>query len=179
MLNLLIRQAFLGLNTLWNTPLGKCYNGTSVHLRTHVIVRITIWLFLASRLGTQNLASRLRNTNKHFMRCCQGRLRITCQHFAMFIIMTGIKKFSMQANFECLLCLSMMNTGRVWLVSTCRWTSLKILSHSWGELELISVLPSVYVRKLTQLPLCHLHQLLWPLKRRLFANILLPLLIRC
>jgi hypothetical protein len=32
-LNLLIRLAFLGLNTLWTNPLGKCYNGTLVHLR--------------------------------------------------------------------------------------------------------------------------------------------------
>jgi hypothetical protein len=70
---------------LWNTPLGKYYNGTSVHLRTLVIVRITIWIFLASLLGTRNLASRLWNTNKHFWRRCRGRLRITCQHFAMFI----------------------------------------------------------------------------------------------
>jgi hypothetical protein len=62
-LNLLIRLAFLGFETLWNTPLGKCYNGTFVRLRTLVIVRITIWLFLASLLGTCNLASRLRNTN--------------------------------------------------------------------------------------------------------------------
>jgi hypothetical protein len=60
---LLIRLAFLGFETLWNTPLGKCYNGTFVRLRTLVIVRITIWLFLASLLGTCNLASRLRNTN--------------------------------------------------------------------------------------------------------------------
>jgi hypothetical protein len=42
---------------------GKCYNGTFVCLRALVIVRITIWLFLASLLGTHNLASRLRNTN--------------------------------------------------------------------------------------------------------------------
>jgi hypothetical protein len=34
-----------------------------VHLRTLVILRITIWIFLASLLGTCNLASRLRNTN--------------------------------------------------------------------------------------------------------------------
>jgi hypothetical protein len=60
---LLIRLAFLGFETLWNNPLRKCYNGTFVHLWTLVIVRITIWLFLASLLGTCNLASRLRNTN--------------------------------------------------------------------------------------------------------------------
>jgi hypothetical protein len=44
---------FLAFDTLWNTPLGKFYNGTSVRLRTHVIVRITIWSFLASLLGTK------------------------------------------------------------------------------------------------------------------------------
>jgi hypothetical protein len=85
----------------------------------------------------------------------------------------------MQANFECLICLSLTKIGTVWLVLTYRRISLKILSHSQGELELISVLPSVYARKSIQLPLCHLHQLLWPIRRRLFANILLPLLIRC
>jgi hypothetical protein len=59
----LVRPAFLGFDTLWNTPLGKCYNGTFVRLRTLVIVRITIWSYLASLLGTHNLASTLRNTN--------------------------------------------------------------------------------------------------------------------
>jgi hypothetical protein len=62
-LNVLIRPAFLGFDTLWNTPLGKCYNGTYVCLRTLVILWITIWIFLASFLGSHNLASRLRNTN--------------------------------------------------------------------------------------------------------------------
>jgi hypothetical protein len=62
-LNLLIRLAFFGFDTLWNTPLGKCYNGTFVRLRTLVIVRITIWLFLASLLGTHNLVMMLRNAN--------------------------------------------------------------------------------------------------------------------
>jgi hypothetical protein len=52
-LNLLIHPVFLGFDTLWNTPLGKCYNSTSVRLWTLVIVRITIWSFLASLLGTK------------------------------------------------------------------------------------------------------------------------------
>jgi hypothetical protein len=34
-----------------------------VRLQTLVIVRITIWIFLASLVGTRNLASRLRNTD--------------------------------------------------------------------------------------------------------------------
>jgi hypothetical protein len=42
---------------------GKCYNSTSMHLWTLVIVRITIWSFLASLLGTHNLASILSNAN--------------------------------------------------------------------------------------------------------------------
>jgi hypothetical protein len=63
MLNLLICPAFIGFDALWNTPLGKCYNGTSVLLRTLVIIRITIWLFLASLLGTHTLVMTLRNTN--------------------------------------------------------------------------------------------------------------------
>jgi hypothetical protein len=85
---------------------GKYYSGTSVRLWTLVIIRITIWIFFASLLGTCNLASRLRNTNKHFWHRCRGRLRITCRHFAMFIIVTGIKYLPMQANFECFLCMT-------------------------------------------------------------------------
>jgi hypothetical protein len=60
---MLIHSAFLGFDTLWNTPLGKCYNGTSVRLQTHVIVRITIWSFLASLLATHKLSTDIRNTN--------------------------------------------------------------------------------------------------------------------
>jgi hypothetical protein len=67
-LNLLIRPTFLGFDTLWNTPLGKCYNGTSVQLRTLVIVRITIWSFLASLLGIHNLASMLKIPTTMFSR---------------------------------------------------------------------------------------------------------------
>jgi hypothetical protein len=52
-LNLLIHLTFHGFDTLLNTPLGKCYNGTSMCLRTLVIIRITIWSFLASLLGTK------------------------------------------------------------------------------------------------------------------------------